>query len=388
MSREKIKTVSKYLRHKDVKLRGKALKKLEAYLSRGYDRNLIDNELKKFISVEKNEKLLSFARQLCEEHHAGTQKGTSRKRFYKIAAVLAGVFGLIILVLVLIPSEDKKGASTDASADKVADIGDSSAMMNKGKTGDTPEAIDVELSAAEGINIEPLKKFDDTQPLDREVKLRFSPGRRKTYKSRVKIVQKMGSSGRIISQKEVSFILKKKVLMRRKNSVTISVSVDGVKGSTSPSFLGFPAPGKEVIFDIAGNFSVRKIRLKKRSRGSASGSISYTLPFPQYSDDFVKTGSRWGNNLKTENFAVNSSYHFDGKVPLSGSKSVFKISFLSASESRSRTSTFHVDRKGVFYVGSRTGIPQYLKLHTISKTKLKGSGFPVENEVVIEETLL
>ena len=35
-----------------------------------------------------------------------------------------------------------------------------------------------------------------------------------------------------------------------------------------------------------------------------------------------------------------------------------------------------------------TGMPEYLKIRSISKSQLEGSGFPVENEIVLEETVL
>lgn len=64
VSEEKIKFVYKHLSNKDVNVRVSALKKLNEYFQRGYDKELICQYLKKYISIEKNEKLLAYANKL------------------------------------------------------------------------------------------------------------------------------------------------------------------------------------------------------------------------------------------------------------------------------------------------------------------------------------
>ena len=190
-----------------------------------------------------------------------------------------------------------------------------------------------------------------------------------------------------MSTKTLSFLLKKRVLEKKQNNIALGVKITGSKGNAEPMFFGFPPSGIETIFDVMENYTITGVRqLKSKKRDSKSE--SYMLALPQLPDKKVSIAETWGTRMINQKFGVVSQYKIEGIISLSKTKKVIKISFLSVSESRGELSNFHVDRKGIYYLDDKTGVVEYMKMHTISKTRLIGSGFPIENEVILEETLL
>lgn len=379
---EKILQVAKYLAQSDKNLRAKALVKLADYLKRGYDNELIARVLASYIKKEDNEKLNTYAKKILAA--TGAKLGSSKKHKTSILAsknakiALGGV--LVIFVLLLFVDF---GSKEQKPVEKKPVVVYKGPVSKKQPEKQTSIEAAIDLNNANTMKLDFDRDFNDLEMLKAAFQVRFNPPRRKILKSRVKVVQSTNSNGFSMGKKELSFVFQKKVIKKTKSSIKLSVVLKDVKGNVKPELLGFPSEGEIVFLEISRNFSVSKVRSKdKRKRNK-----SYVFPFPIFSDEPIMQGSNWGTNMSNARFGVNTQYTIDG-ILREENKNLFKISFLSVSESRGGPSIFHVDRKGVFLVDSTTGIPNYLKLRTVSKTRLKGSGFPIEHEMLIEENAL
>lgn len=347
--------------------------------------------------LKKNEKLVTYAKQIILDSE--TQIKAPRPNLINLRS-LTIIFSLIIIVIlgaILLFYNPPKPTPAPTQTENIISSTQTQVTPPKNPQTNLDKPVtqapavskipELTLATSNEIDLAPLKTMGEVTPIQQKIKLAFSPYVRKPIKTIVTATQATTSNGMKISEKKVSFVMLKKITGKAKNLIIVKAIISQVKGNTSPTMLGFPKANEEVTMEIGPDFSVKNVYSKTKPKGKVNSDGGFVLPFPRFDTNPIDSSSTWGSNIKQDNFAINVQYKVNGLITHKG-KQLLELSFLSTSASLSQGALFFVDRKGLFYVEKDSGLPVYLKLKTVSKTKLNDTGFPIENTITIEETAL